>query len=210
MIRSQPLPKPTFIKRLDIPEAQIPPDPLEDCTQHPPTCHIYYIDHKGAIDCASNTSFKHPNGDTSRKDQGEHNEVSPRLTLVFVHHLLPLLLEGGHYKELTCSSQLPVSSVQHLNKKTILESGNNEWRWPTKNSLLGDFDIMKMPEVFKQMLNNMCPHCGCEAEILWRNLRRVDSHFNSCFRYVENRTSPGDQRCFLKRIFTFPSSHLSH
>ncbi|KAH9215965.1 hypothetical protein DL95DRAFT_499482, partial [Leptodontidium sp. 2 PMI_412] len=174
--RSQPLPKPTFIKRLDIPGAQIPPDPLEDCTQHPPTCHIYYIDHKGEIDCASNTSFKHPNGDTSRKYQEEYNEVSPRLTLV----------------------QLPVSSVQHLNKKTILESGNNEWRWPTKNSLLGDFDIMKIPEVFKQMLNNMCPHCGCEAEILWRNLRRVDSHFNSCFRYVENRRSPGDQRCFLK------------
>ncbi|KAG4441127.1 hypothetical protein IFR05_003417 [Cadophora sp. M221] len=176
MNTSKTLPKPILIKRLDLPDAQIPPDPFEDCEQHPPTCHVYYIDHKGEIDCASNVSFKHPNGDITGQDHRESYQISPRLTLV----------------------QLPVSSVQHLNKKAILESVNNDWRWPTKNISLGEHDIKKMPEVFKQMLNNMCAHCGCEAEILWRNLRRVDSHFNSCFRYVEDKTPPGDKRCFLK------------
>jgi hypothetical protein len=55
-----------------------------------------------------------------------------------------------------------------------------------------------MPDFFTEMLNNICEHCKCKNDILWRNFCRSEQHFDTCFRYFEEKESE-HKRCFLKR-----------
>jgi hypothetical protein len=55
-----------------------------------------------------------------------------------------------------------------------------------------------MPGFFQKRLKNICEHCECKSDILWRNLRRSEQHSDACFRYFEETDVPAE-RCFLKR-----------
>lgn len=151
-------------------------------------CHIYHLDEEGVVVCESNVTFKgspvattEAQGPSPRKTWDD-----PRLTLVFV-----LSTEPCQSELLICSSHLPESEIRRLG----IEVFTKEWRWPETK------DVSDMPEIFKQRLKSICPHCDCKSDILWRNFHKMDSHFTCCFRYVEDKEDAQPNRCFLKRKF---------
>jgi hypothetical protein len=99
-------------------------------------------------------------------------------------------------------------TISHLPKEKIVELELPEEdqllrpRVPWPNHIVR----LAMPHQFVEKLDNICTHCDCKRDILWRNLHRADSHFEACFRYHDDKADPSTaaaplNKCFLKRKY---------
>jgi hypothetical protein len=58
--------------------------------------------------------------------------------------------------------------------------------------------LAELPQFFQNRFTNICKHCHCKSNLVWRNFVRPEQHFDACFRYIENKQDD-HKRCFVKR-----------